>query len=87
MISGASIYPLVWNILLAARHECCGGTITTLATAREPDLKTLLNVPGDFAVAAVLPIGRPKKQLTKLRRRTVGDFVTHEQYDGDAFNP
>ena len=85
MISGASIYPLVWNILLSARHEGCGGTITTLATAREPDLKTLLNLPEDFAVAAVVPIGRPVKQLTKLRRRAVEDFVTHERYDGAAF--
>lgn len=86
MISGASIYPLVWNILLAARQEGCGGTITTLATAREPDLKALLNLPDDFAVAAVVPLGRPKKQLTKLRRRPVGDFVTHERYDGKSFS-
>lgn len=85
MISGASIYPLVWNILLSARHEGCGGTITTLATAREPELKALLNLPDDFAVAAVVPIGRPRKQLTKLRRRPVADFVTHERYDGTPF--
>ncbi len=35
VISGASIYPFVWNILLAARHEGYGGTITTLAVAQE----------------------------------------------------
>ena len=85
MISGASIYPLVWNILMAARHEGCGGTITTLAIAREPELKTLLNLPEHFAVAAVMPIGRPKKQLTRLKRRDVADFVTRERYDGAPF--
>ena len=30
LISGASVYPLVWNILLAARNEGYGGTITTM---------------------------------------------------------
>ncbi len=85
MISGASIYPLVWNILLAARHEGCGGTITTLAAAREPEMKALLNLPDDFAIAAVVPLGRPVKQLTKLKRRPVADFVTINRFDGAPF--
>src|SRR5437867_12335554 len=41
VISGASIYPFVWNILLAARHEGFAGTITTLAVAEEPKLQAL----------------------------------------------
>lgn len=85
MISGASIYPLVWNILLAARHEGCGGTITTLAAAREPEMKALLNLPDDFAIAAVVPLGRPVKQLTKLKRHPVADFVTINRFDGAPF--
>tara|TARA_B100000676_G_scaffold312409_1_gene386480 strand:+ start:3056 stop:3721 length:666 start_codon:yes stop_codon:yes gene_type:complete len=85
MISGASIYPLVWNLLLAARHEGCGGTITTLAAAREPEMKALLNLPDDFAIAAVVPLGRPVKQLTKLKRRPVADFVTIDRFDGAPF--
>src|SRR5262245_19357006 len=36
IVSGASIYPLAWNILLAARAQGFGGTITTLAVAEEP---------------------------------------------------
>ena len=39
VISGASIYPFVWNILMAARHEGYGGTITTLAVAQEARVK------------------------------------------------
>ena len=31
VISGASIYPFVWNVLLAARQAGFGGTITTIA--------------------------------------------------------
>jgi hypothetical protein len=37
---------LAWNILLASRHEGFGGTITTLATAREPDIKAMPGVGG-----------------------------------------
>jgi nitroreductase len=85
MISGASIYPLVWNILLAARAEGCGGTITTLAVAREPELIKLLNLPEKHAVAAVVPIGRPVKQLTRLKRQAVNEFVSCERYDGRPF--
>jgi hypothetical protein len=34
IVGGASVYPLVWNILLAARNEGFGGTITTMAVAK-----------------------------------------------------
>jgi hypothetical protein len=36
IVGGASVYPLVWNILLAARNEGFGGTITTGRTADLP---------------------------------------------------
>ena len=86
MVSGASIYPMVWNILMAARQEGFGGTFTTLAVAREPELKDLLNLPEDHAVAAVIPLGKPVKQLTRLKRRPVEEFVTRERFDGPAFS-
>jgi len=82
LAGGASIYPLVWNILLAARNEGYGGTITTIAVAEEPRLKELLGVPEHVAVAAVVPLGRPVKQLTKLRRVAVEDFTHQETWDG-----
>ena len=85
VISGASIYPLVWNVLLSARQAGFGGTVSTMAVAEEPTVKDLLNIPLYYAVCAVVPLGRPVKQLTKLRRRTVGEFVTRERFDGDAF--
>ncbi len=83
VISGASIYPLVWNILLAARHEGYGGTITTLTVAQEPRLQELLGIPHHVAVCAVMPLGKPVKQLTRLRRQAVAAFVTHERWDGE----
>src|SRR5258705_6466709 len=66
VISGASIYPFAWNILLAARHEGFAGTITTLAVAQEPVLQKLLGLPPHVAVAAVNPLRPPVKALTQL---------------------
>ena len=85
VISGGSIFPFVWNTLLAARDKGYGGTITTLAVAQEPKLQAALGLPDYVAVAAIVPLGRPKKQLSKLRRRPVEDIVKLERFDGAAF--
>ena len=86
MVSGASVYPLVWNILLAARNEGFGGTITTMAVAQEPEVKALLGIPEPYAVACVVPMGKPVKQLTRLTRVEVADLARRERWDGGAFD-
>lgn len=83
--SGASIYPFAWNILLAAKNEGLGGTITTMPIAQEPRLRNLLGIPEHVAVCAVMPMGRPARQLTRLRRKPVAEFATAERYDGPPF--
>ena len=87
VVSGASIYPFVWNVLLAARQAGFGGTITTMAIAEEPRLQALLRIPQDHAVAAVVPLGKPVKQLSRLRRRPVEEIATREHFDGPPFGP
>lgn len=82
VISGGSIYPFVWNILLAARNEGLGGTLTTFVGAQEEALKSLLGVPPQMAFAAMLPIGEPVKQLTRLKRKPVDEFAMRERWDG-----
>ena len=82
VVPGASIYPFAWTILLAARHEGFGGTITTLAVSEEPQIKALLGIPPHVAVCAVMPLGRPVKQLTKLKRKPVGEFAVRERWGG-----
>jgi nitroreductase len=87
VVSGASIYPFAWNILLAARQEGLGGTITTLAVAQEPALKDLLGLPPHVAVCAVMPLGRPVRQLTRLRRKPVPEFAMRERWGGPPLAP
>ncbi len=81
VIAGASIYPLVWNILLAARNEGYGGTITTWGVAAEAQVQRLLGIPAHWAVAAILPLGRPVKQLTRLRRKPVEEILAVDRWD------
>ena len=82
IISGASIYPFAWNVLLSARHEGFAGTITTLAIAQEPKIQALLGIPKHVAVCAVMPLGRPARTLTKLKRKPVGEFAMRERWGG-----
>lgn len=82
---GASVYPFVWNILLAAHERQLGGVITTVATRREEALRRALNIPNTFAVASVVALGHPATRVTKLSRRRVETFTTVDTFDGASF--
>ncbi len=86
VVPGASIYPFVWNILLAARNEGLGGVLTTFLVAQEAQAKTLFGIPDNHALAAMVPIGHPVRQLTRLRRRPVEAFATVDGFDGATFD-
>ncbi len=86
VISGASIYPFVWNILLAARDEGLGGTITTFVGGSDAELRDLLRVPSHYAFSAMIPMGKPVKQLTRLSRNPVNSFAVLETFDGASFD-
>jgi nitroreductase len=83
---GASVYPFVWNVLLAAREEGLGGVVTTMAIGREAEVKALLDAPEELAVAAVVVLGRPVRQPRKLTRALVEAFTTIDRVTGPAFS-
>jgi nitroreductase len=82
LVSGASIYPFVWNILLAARNEGYGGRITTIPISQEPELQEYFNIPDYFAIAAIIPLGKPMNAISKLKRKPVTDFTVLEYWNG-----
>jgi nitroreductase len=82
IVGGASIYPFCRDILLAARLEGLGGVLTTFAARREPDVLARFEVPDGYAVAAVLSLGVPQHQPSRLNRRPVDDFATVDRFDG-----
>ncbi|HXW36148.1 MAG TPA: nitroreductase family protein [Acidimicrobiales bacterium] len=83
---GASVYPFAWSILLAARAEGLGGVMTTMAIRFEKEMRALLAVPDEFALAAVLALGRPMNAPTRLRRNPVEEFATIDRFDGPALS-
>ena len=87
VISGASIYPFVWNVLLAARNEGLGGTLTTFVGGADAEVQSLFGMADYMVPAALLPIGHPVKQLTKLKRNTVGEIATIDHAEGAALAP
>jgi nitroreductase len=81
LTGGASIYPFCWNILLAARSRGLGGVLTTFLSREEPTARELLGLREHQALAAVLFIGVPEHQPTKLSRRDAVTFTTVDRFD------
>lgn len=85
IVAGASVYPFVQNILLAARGEGLGGVLTTMLCRAEPEVAALLNIPPTHALAAMIAFGFPEHQPTRLKRRPVSSFTTLDRFDGPHF--
>ena len=83
---GASVYPFVWSILLAARECGLGGVITTVATRHESAVRAVVSAPEHYAVASIVALGHPTRQVKRLTRRSVNEFTTVDRFDGAAFD-
>jgi nitroreductase len=83
--AGASIFPFAHNILLAARMRGFGGHFTSVLARQEPALRLLLRIPEGQVLATMLPIGRPVKEIRKLRRLPVEAFARIGTGDGEEF--
>ena len=59
LVGGASVYTAVQNVMLACVAEGLGCTLTTLHCLREGEVKELLDIPEEWATAAMVPIGYP----------------------------
>jgi nitroreductase len=82
---GASVYPFVHSILLAARDRGLGGVMTTFLARAEVEARPLLGLPDTWAVASMVFLGHPVLRATKLTRRPVGAFATVDRFDGAPF--
>jgi nitroreductase len=84
--TGGSAFPFAHNILLAARDLGYGGHLTSVLAREEPALRELLDIPDEFILATMLPLGRPVREITKLRRAPVEEFTTVDSFAGPAFS-
>jgi nitroreductase len=85
IVGGASIYPFVQNLLLALRGEGLATAMTTLLVPAEADVRRLLEIPEEIALAAHIGVGhRAEPWPAKLSRRPVEEFAFAERF-GEAF--
>lgn len=78
---GSSIYPAVQNLMLAARNEGLGTTLTTLLGFVEPQVKALLDIPEPIATAAVVMLGWPAKPFpARLKRKPLSSMAFLDRY-------
>jgi nitroreductase len=82
IVSGASIYPFVHNVILAAHARGLAGVLTTFAVGAEGTVKDLLELPSSVALAAIVPLGYPTRVLTRLNRNPVEEFARWEHWNG-----
>ena len=79
---GASIYPAVQNLMLAARALGLGTVLTTLHTQYEDEIKALLHIPASVETAALIPVGYPAEGLRfgGARRKPLSEVVFHDRW-------
>ena len=79
--AGASIYPAVQNILLAARALNIGSTLTTIHRFYNDDVRAVLGVPAEYEVASLIPLGYPMGNFGSGERRSLDEVVHFNRWD------
>jgi nitroreductase len=77
---GASVYPACQNLLLAARALGYGGVMTIWHYASDAELRSLLQIPDEVAIAATITLGRPAGRHGPVRRRPMSELVYGERW-------
>jgi nitroreductase len=77
---GASVFPAVQNLLLAANALGYGSTLTTLTTVAAAELRTVVELPEGMEPMAVVPIGLPARSLGPPRRVPAVDRTFVDRY-------
>lgn len=77
----ASVYPGIQNLLLAALAAGLGSVLTTThGKAGELEVKSILNLPDDFQIHAVLPIGYPALKFGRNKRKPVSAVAFRDRF-------
>ncbi len=81
---GASVFPAVQNLLLAAHALGLGTVLTTRWKAREAEVRPILGLPENVSPFAIVPMGWPGSRPGRNRRRPVKE-VTYRERFGEAW--
>jgi nitroreductase len=78
--TGASIYPNVQNLMLAARVLGMGTVLTTLHRRRKDRIHEILSIPEGIESAAIIPLGWPDRDYKPNTRPPLEQFVMHDRW-------
>ncbi len=78
--TGASVYPSVQNIMLAARALGLGTGITTLHRRRLEQVHDVLGIPEGWDSAAIVLLGWPDRAYGPNRRPPLERFVSQDRW-------
>jgi nitroreductase len=78
--SGASIYPAVQNMLLAARALGLGATLTNRHLHYEKETQAAMGLPPNVHSYAIIPIGWPMGNFGPVKRGPLADFVYQDKW-------
>jgi nitroreductase len=86
-MSGASIYPAVQNMLLAARALGLGSTLTTRHMMYGAEVDAILGLPDGVKSFAILPIGYPEGRFGPVSRGPLDKFAHRERWGRPFVTP
>jgi nitroreductase len=86
-VLGASVYPAVQNMLLAATALGLGSALTTLPMVFEDELCALVGLPDGVRPFAVVPLGWPARAYGPSKRQPISEKAFAETYGSPLRGP
>ncbi|MBA3304230.1 MAG: nitroreductase family protein [Acidimicrobiia bacterium] len=78
--TAASVYPAVQNLVLAARAQGLGTTLTTVYRIHEDEVRAICEIPDRYRVAALLPLGHPTGRFGVAPRRPAESITSWDTF-------
>ena len=76
----SALYPAAQNLIVAARSLGLGTTFTTFHMFMEPELRELLGIPGQVKFGVMIPIGWPRDEFVKVKRKPIAKVIHWEKW-------
>ncbi len=78
---GASVYPAMQNLLLAARAIGLGGVVTSFHAGVVDELKSVLDIPENVFIASCLTLGHPIGGHGPVRRKPLDQLIFEDRWN------
>ena len=78
--SYGSVYPCVQNMLIACRALGLGASLTTMHQMFEPEIHDYYQIPEDYGVVSVIPVGFPAGKFGPVSREPISAKTHYEKW-------